>query len=627
MLEAIRKRSASILIKILFALLILSFVSWGIGDLIRGRASAQFVAEIGDVEITPEQLSNSYQREIMQMESLFKTRIDREQARAMGLLQATLSRLVSETLFDLDAKSLGVTASDGAVRTNIRSDNSFMDQTGKFSRMQFEQVLLSNGVSEQAFVGRMRGRMARNQIGSSIAIGATAPKPLVDAIYRHRQEKRIAETVFVADSTMNGIGEPGSDDLTKFHTDNPNQFTAPEYREISVLNLRAKDLEDEVSVTDEEIADLYNQRQDEFDSPETRKLRQIVVAEEAKSKEIHKLITEGGDFAAVALEQAGLDEKTIDVGEITKTMLLAELADAVFALPNNSISPPVKSPLGWHILRVDDITPAHKQTVQQASATLGADIRHEKAIDALFDLANRIDDSLGGGATLEDSAQAHNLKLQHITAVDARGLNKLGKPVADLPPGGKFLKTAFETPETESSLMTEAGSDGYFILRVDTLTPSAIQPLDEVREKVVAAWKADRRAAKAKETAEALAERIRGGAKVAEIATEIGAEAKTTKPFTRANVDPDAGLSPQIVRDIFKAKSGDAVLGRRGQGYVVARLTEIEKANPGSDSEGVKAIEADLSRSIRNDIQAQYTGSLQNRFSVNINKRAIEQFF
>ncbi|MBT3361494.1 MAG: SurA N-terminal domain-containing protein, partial [Rhodospirillales bacterium] len=144
MLEAIRKRSASIAIKILFALLILSFVSWGIGDLIRGRATAQFIAEIGDIEITPQELSTAYQREIIQMEALFRTRIDREQARAMGILQATLGRLVGETLFDLDAESLGVTASDSAVRTNIRQDKSFMDQTGKFSRMQFEQVLLAN---------------------------------------------------------------------------------------------------------------------------------------------------------------------------------------------------------------------------------------------------------------------------------------------------------------------------------------------------------------------------------------------------------------------------------------------------------------------------------------------------
>ena len=627
MLEAIRKRSASIAIKILFALLILSFVSWGIGDLIRGRATAQYVAEIGDVEITPQDLSNAYLREITRMEALFRTRIDREQARAMGLLEATLGRLVSETLFDLDAKSLGVTASDSAVRTNIRNDKSFMDQTGKFSRLQFEQVLLANGASEPAFVARLRGRMARNQIASSIASGAAAPKPLIDAIYRHRQEKRSAETLFVADETMTGIAEPGSDELTKFHADNPDQFTAPEYREVTVLNLRAKDLEDEVSATEEEIADLYEQRQDEFDRPEMRKLRQIIVPEEDKAKEIHKLLSEGGDFATVAQEQAGLDEKTTDVGEVTKTMLLAELAEQAFSLAKDGLSQPVQSPLGWHVLRVDGITPAHKQTVKQATDVLSADIRREKAIDALFDLANRIDDSLGGGATLEDAAREHNLKLQRIAAVDGRGLDKAEKPVAKLPTGGKFLKTVFETPETESSLMTEADSDSYFIVRVDAVTPSAVQPLDEVRGKVTAAWKADQRAAKAKKAAEAAAERIRSGASAAAIATETGAIAGTTKPFTRTKGDPEAGLTRQIVQDLFKAKSGEAVLGRRGQGYMVAKLTKIEKANPGTDSDGVKAVEANLSGAIRNDIQAQYMASLQNRFAVNINQKAIDQLF
>ncbi|MBL6946219.1 MAG: SurA N-terminal domain-containing protein [Rhodospirillales bacterium] len=627
MLEAIRKRSASIAIKILFALLILSFVSWGIGDLLSGRANVQFVAEVGDVEITPQELSNAYGRDVNQMEALFRTRIDREQARAMGLLQASLSRLVGDTLYDLEANSLGVTASDSAIRTNIRNDNSFMDQSGKFSPMQFEQVLLANGVNEQGYVARLRGKMARNQIGSSIEIGAVAPEPLVDAIYRHRQEKRVAQTAFVADSAMDGIGEPGNDELTQFHADNPDQFTAPEYREITVLNLLAKDLEDEVSVTEEEIADHYEQRQDEFDRPELRKIRQIVVPEESKAKEIHKLITDGGDFASVAKEEAGLDEQTIDVGEVSKTMLLTELADAAFALPKGRMSQPVQSPLGWHVLLVDDITYAYKQPVEEASKILSADIRREKSIDALFDLANRLDDSLGGGATLEETAQEHNIKLQKIDAIDGRGLDIAGNSVADLPAGGKFIRTAFVTPETETSLMTEAGSDGYFILRVDGVTPSAVQPLDEVRQKAIAAWKADRRDAKAKEIAEGLVERIGGGAKLADIAAEIGSETKTTEPFTRRSVDPDAGLPPQVVQDLFKAKSGDAVSGRRGNGYVVAHLTKIEPANPGTDSKGVEAVENDLSNSLRNDIQNQYAAALRNRFPVSVNQRAIDELF
>ncbi len=53
MLEAIRKRSSSIAIKILFALLILSFASWGIGDLLSGRANVQFLAAGGACALPP----------------------------------------------------------------------------------------------------------------------------------------------------------------------------------------------------------------------------------------------------------------------------------------------------------------------------------------------------------------------------------------------------------------------------------------------------------------------------------------------------------------------------------------------------------------------------------------------
>jgi peptidyl-prolyl cis-trans isomerase D len=297
-----------------------------------------------------------------------------------------------------------------------------------------------------------------------------------------------------------------------------------------------------------------------------------------------------------------------------------------FALPAGGLSEPFESPLGWHILRVEEIEPAHQRTLEEVRDELTQEIASEKSIDALFEMSNRFEDALGGGATLEEAADQLNLPIRRIEAIDQSGRDPRGMTVGDLPPGNQFLPTAFDTPETEESFLTEAGPEGYFVLRVDGVTPSAVKPLDSVRDDVAAAWKAERRSEQAKETAEAIATRIKEGAELSTIAAERGAQATTTAPFTRAGTG-DHGFPPEVVGDLFDAEVGDAVTGSTGDGYVVARLTDIQPASPGTDPDGMAAMEQRLTAMIRDDLQAQFSLALRDRYPVSVNEKLIDEMF
>ena len=76
MLEAIRKRSASLVVKLLFGLLILSFAVWGIGDTIRGTIANQPAASVGDVDIPPQALQAEYQREVQRVSRALGGQVD-----------------------------------------------------------------------------------------------------------------------------------------------------------------------------------------------------------------------------------------------------------------------------------------------------------------------------------------------------------------------------------------------------------------------------------------------------------------------------------------------------------------------------------------------------------------------
>ncbi len=627
MLEAIRKRSASIMVKILFALLILSFAAWGIGDIFRGRADSQTLAGVGDVDITPEQFRVEYQREIRNLQIRLGAAFDNEQARAMGIPRMVMARLVRQTLYEQGASELGVTISDGLVSDAIRHDKAFFNSLGRFDRNMFREVLQTNGFSEDQFAARIRGDMVRNQLLQSLTAGATVPEVLVDTLYRYRQEKRVADIIVVADAAMTEIGEPDTTTLARFHQDNAAEFTAPEYRSVSAVVLDVAELAKEVAVDDEKVRQAFQQRADQYNLPERRNVQQMVIFEKADADRAKTLLDQGRGFVEVAKEVAGLDADSLDLGSVERGQLLPELADAAFGLALNAYSAPVRSPLGWHIMRITAIEPGRTKTLDEVRDEITGELARDIAIDGMFGLANKLEDSLGGGATLEEAAASLNLPIIKIEAIDAAGRGPDGKPVENLPSGGRnFVTTAFATEEGTESILTEAGTDGYFVLRVDKITAPALRPLDEVKDDVLAAWQADQRRQAAAETAKELLETVKGGADLATVAAARKLTFKTTEPFVRV---PGGGsdLPYDLVTALFAADIGEAAMGRAPDGFYVARLTDVRAADPGADKDGMEALRQQLLQSLQGDIMVQYAGALRQRYPVVVNQRLMDDLF
>ncbi len=624
MLEAIRKRSASILVKILFVLLIISFGAWGIGDVLRGRATATVVASVGDADVTPEQFEQEYTREMRNQQRLRGPDFGREQARAMGITNEILGRLIRDTLLSQEAKSLGMVVGDAAVRKAIQTNRSFFNSAGKFDPDVFQQVLQSNGFNEPMFVRRYREEIKSNQILDSLTDADLAPKALTDVLYRYGNEQRVAKTIVLRDALVKGIEVPEESVLIQFHQDHAAQFTAPETRAATFVVINADDLAKEIAIDDETLRSLYEERSSDFNLPERRTLEHILLPDEEKAKEALKRLKKGDDFATVAKDEADMEGDALEIGEVTKEQLLPEMADAAFGTAEGGYSQPVKSPLGWHILRVVKISPASQQSFEDVKEILLAQAAKEKAIDSLFDMANRLEDQLGGGSTIEEAAQRLNLPLRKVPAVTRNGLDDKGQKVSDLPPGNAFLKTVFETGEGNDTTLTEAGPEAYFVARVDKIVPPALRPLAEVKQAVIDAWMAEQRRLKNEKSAEELAKRVEGGETLDDVAKSAGLEVATTEPFKRiARLEH---LPQTVVRALFKAKVGGVAHGRYAEGAVVAVLTEVKSVLPSAEKENVGKLEATLSEALRSDILTAYMQSLREDYPVTVNTKVLDQF-
>jgi peptidyl-prolyl cis-trans isomerase D len=311
-----------------------------------------------------------------------------------------------------------------------------------------------------------------------------------------------------------------------------------------------------------------------------------------------------------------------DLGATAKKELLFELADAAFALAAGAVSVPLESPRGWLILRVTSIDPPIEPIFEELREKLASDLAIRNAIESMTSIANQLDDELAAGASLEEAARALALTPRRIEAIDRRGRNPAGEPVAGLP-AGRFLEVAFETETGRESLLTETPNGDYFILRVDSVTPEQLRPLDEVRTEVTELWRGAQRAKLAREKAEALAERIQSGNEFATAATEAGLTVAQTKPVTRFETAAARTPSPTLAAKLFQIVVGEVTTAPAAGGHLVAKLIQVVAADPYSDPDTVAAVRESLVGALRGDLLEQFMTTMRGEYGVEIKKRAL----
>lgn len=627
MLDALRKGATKGPAKVLFIVLILSFGIWGIGDVVRGVGADTPAIVVGDVEVSPQAVQATFRRELDRLRQVVGPELTAERARDMGLMESTISQLARQAVIDAAAQELGIVAAPDALRRQIAEIPAFQDADGTFNRDLFRRVLSQNNLTEERFLQGLQQDLVRETLLGTAATAAAAPAPLVAPLYAWQNQERVANALFVPDAAQELPETPDQAELQQVYDENIDAFTAPEYRALTALVLRPGDLTDEVNVTDEDLQQAYEAALPTLETPETRTVSQVLAGSQETAEAVAHAAQQGATLAEAA-EQAGAPAP-MDLGSVTFDTLPPSAAEAVFGLEEGATSAAVQTPIGWHVFHVSEVTAGEVPPLEEVREQMRERVAAEKAVDVLYDLSADVEDALGGGATLEEAAERLDLELTTIPAVDAQGLGPEGQPVAVLPEEEVFLNTAFSLQEGEESLLEEIGR-GYFIVRVDSVTPPQPRPFEEVRDQVVTLWQAQTRREMARAKAEDLAERLRGGpVTVASVAEEAGVPHGTSQPFTRTAETVPTGAAPlpaDVVDALFEAEGPGAVAqGRSGQGWVVARLEEILPVEQPTQAEGFAAARTELRASLADDLANQLLSAFGDRYGVEVNREVIDR--
>lgn len=626
MLQSLRRQASSFVVKVLLGLLILSFGAWGISDIFLGQPDP-VVATVGDVKILSSQLEKVFRQEMGRVAPLFSGRLDREQAKQIGLLDQALETLINRAVFEFGTRDLGIAISDDLIRRSIHDEPIFRNQRGEFDPVVFQQILFSSGLSEDSYVEALKQELATSQLAAAITAHAGVPQRMLDTLYRFREERRVAEHLFVPDSSVSGVGVPGEAEIVEFHESHADRFMAPEYRAVTYVSLGPQSLAAEIRISEEKLREEYESRLDEFTVRERRKADQIVFKDEPTARRAHESLRLGKTLETVAKEVGGEGGGVISLGWVERADLITELVAPTFALGDGEFSQPVKSPLGWHIVRVTASEKGRVKGLGEVREQLASDMAARLAVDGIYRLADQLEDTLAGGASIEAAASRLGLTAAKIKAIDAQGRTAAGTPADGLARDTTFLRVAFETPQGEQSPLTETDGGGYFILRVDEITAPALRPLETVRQEVIAAWQAVRRARAAEERAEKILRRINDGEDFAAVAAEEKLELVKTPPFTRSSRDSESGLTPALTAKLFTLEPGDAAVAATAEGFMVARLKEIKPADPASNQKTAEEMRDLLRQRLAADLLAQFAGALHQRYEVEVDRKTIETRF
>lgn|GEM_PF-2943203 len=149
-------------------------------------------------------------------------------------------------------------------------------------------------------------------------------------------------------------------------------------RELIVNNFIKTTYIDKITITDQEIADFYKEKKDGFKiREESRKVSHILVpvdakatddqkkAARAKADRLHDRVVKGEDFAEVARKESS--DVTARLGGsldfISKGQMPPPFEKAAYALKKGEISGVVETPLGLHIIQLNDISAAEFETL------------------------------------------------------------------------------------------------------------------------------------------------------------------------------------------------------------------------------------------------------------------------
>jgi peptidyl-prolyl cis-trans isomerase D len=593
MLAAIRSFAKSWVATLLFGLLIVSFVVFGIGNrtMFQQRVS-NAVITAGDRQITPAAYKSEFERFKAQAEQQYHQPISNELAAANGLDRQVLEGLAGNEAFAALLSKIGVRPSDKLIAQEIQKIPAFFDQvSGRFDEKAFKQKLAENGMTPPMFDSRLRDDITQGHVGSGLIAGLRAPRAYAALAAIYTVESRDLGYFVVEPASVPQPAPPTDAQLTTFMQENAQRLTRPEFRTLTVVRFSPALVSASIPIDPAELKKRFDFRKDTLSTPETRTVIQVPAKDPAAAAGIAQRLAKGEDPSAVA-KAAGVEAITY-AGKPQTAIPDKKIAAAAFATPAGQVAT-VKGDLGLAVVKVVSVNPGKAVTLEEVRPALEAEIRKDAAADKVYALTQAYDDAHQGGASLAQAAAKAGVPAITIGPMTQQGRDQKNQEVPGL--SQKLVDTAWALPAGGESEIEDAGNGEFFAVRVEKIIPPAMPALAEIRPMLAQAWTQRELASRMQARADELAARVRKGESLDAVAASAGVTATHVPNIDKQSIGKNPALSQDMAGKLFTSKPGEVFSASFSRfAFVVGKLEGVHAGDAETLGRAIEQVRPQMS--------------------------------
>ncbi|HJV34347.1 SurA N-terminal domain-containing protein [Geomonas sp.] len=430
MLGIMRKYKESPVIKIVFIVIVLSFIGtiflvWGRGG-DRGRGEGSFAAKVDGTKISLGDFDQAYNRTRGVYEQIYGRSLTPEMEKSMGLKKMTLDTLIDNVLILKQAKRMGINVGKDEVAAEIAKVPAFQ-KDGVFNFDQYQLVLRSNRMTPAAFEDAEQDELTIQKARTKVKDGAKVTDQEILDAFKKQNDKVDLQFVSYSPADVKGGIKLTDAELNVYLQDHQADFKTPEQVSLAYAVVSPSQFASKMAVTPEEAQAYYQKNIDRYQDKggilPFDKVKEQATADALKQKAAKETYEKAADAVNKFKSQGDINAAAAALGaKVEKTALFTAAAPApalvsekevvsrAFALKQGELGGPVETAKGIYLLKVVDRKPAAVPPLAEIRAKVeakaleakAAEVAKKKAEEALGQLAK------GGVATKDTGAFGYN---------------------------------------------------------------------------------------------------------------------------------------------------------------------------------------------------------------------------
>ena len=553
------------------AVFILGFVFWS-GSGTSGDPEGQIVARVGSDRITAAEFDRQYKAQVERYRQMYQGNFSPELERALDLPRNVLDSMIERILRLEAAKRYNLQVSDDELASKIY-ELPFFQENGQFiGREKYERMLRSNGISPERFEEDLREDLVLQKYGELVKASVVVPDADLLREFASRNDKATIEYILIPASRLESNAQPTDADLQAYLEKHKDRYRNPLQRRAKYLLLDRAKVRARMKPTDAEIQAEYQKSRDTLNVPEQAHAAHILIAvkpdggpeADALARAKAEILTArakapGADFAKLANDNTEDPSGKGTGGQLppfAHGQMVPEFEEAAFSMAPGEIRGPIKTQFGYHVIKLNSKTPARTRTLEEVRPSLSVQLAERQATAEEDRLAAQL------SAKLKDMRSASDDELRKLQS-DVVTFNTTewaarGDSIPGIGANQKFSDEVWTVSVGKVSPNPVSTQRGIAFVKPSEERPAGLPAFAELKPRLEADWKAERREKDALAQLEPAAKEVASGATLVSLAGRYGTEVKTTTEFGPSGPVPEVGSAPELAAAVFRTPQGQA---------------------------------------------------------------------